>query len=120
MPNTKKTAAEGKAATAAPRKPNLIFFGMDSLRSDHMSLYGYNRLTTPHLDKFISQGAAFSNCFSPSIPTSPGYSAMFTGMDVFGTDVVALRHKGPLGNHVETLAEVLGKQGYNTVCVGFS
>jgi len=45
---------------------------------------------------------------------------MLTGMDVFGTDVVALRHKGPLGGHVETLAEVLGKQGYNTVCVGFS
>ena len=45
---------------------------------------------------------------------------MFTGMDVFGTDVVALRHKGPLGSHVSTLAEVLEKQGYTTVCVGFS
>ena len=114
MPTKKASAA------AATRKPNLILFGMDSLRSDHMSLYGYNRLTTPHLSKFISQGAAFSKCISPSIPTSPGYSSMLTGMDVFGTDVVALRHKGGLGNHVQTLAEVLEKQGYTTVCVGFS
>jgi arylsulfatase A-like enzyme len=102
------------------RRPNLILFGMDSLRSDHMSLYGYPRLTTPHIDKFVSRGAAFANCFSPSIPTTPGYSSMFTGMDVFGTDVVALRHKGPLGSHVTTLAEILAAEGYETVCVGFS
>ncbi len=85
-----------------------------------MSLYGYNRLTTPHIDKFSSGGAVFNNMYSPSIPTSPGYSSMFTGMDVFGTDVVALRHQGGLGNHVATLAEVLGHNGYNTTCVGFS
>jgi arylsulfatase A-like enzyme len=33
---------------------------------------------------------------------------------------VALRHKGPLGGHVATLAEILAAQGYTTVCVGFS
>ncbi|MFZ4394284.1 MAG: sulfatase [Kiritimatiellia bacterium] len=102
------------------RKPNLILFGIDSLRPDHMSLYGYPRLTTPHIDKFVSGGAAFSNTFSPSIPTTPGYSSMFTGMDVFGTDVVALRHEGGLGSHVTTLAEMLAAEGYTTVCVGFS
>jgi len=102
------------------RKPNLILFGIDSLRPDHMSLYGYNRLTTPHIAKFVANGAAFSNTFSPSIPTTPGYSSMFTGMDVFGTDVVALRHQGGLGSHVTTLAEMLAAEGYTTVCVGFS
>lgn len=102
------------------KKPNLIFFGIDSLRADHMSLYGYKHLTTPHMDKLASRGAAFSKCFSPHIPTTPGYSSMFTGMDCFGTDVVALRHKGMLGDHVQTLAEVLGGEGYNTTCIGFS
>ena len=102
------------------KQPNLILFGIDSLRADHMSLYGYPRLTTPHMDKFAAGGAAFENCFSPHIPTTPGYSSMFTGMDCFGTDVVALRHGGPLGGHVKTLAEVLGKAGYDTTCVGFS
>ena len=112
--------AAPKAAATAPRKPNLILFGIDSLRTDRMSLFGYKRLTTPHIDKFVGRGAAFSHCISPSIPTTPGYASMFTGMDVFGTDVVALRHKGPMGNHVSTLAEVLAKEGYTTVCVGFS
>jgi arylsulfatase A-like enzyme len=45
---------------------------------------------------------------------------MFTGRDLFGTEVVALRHRGPLGDHLKTLAEVLGENGYNTTCVGFS
>jgi arylsulfatase A-like enzyme len=104
----------------ARRRPNLLFFGIDSLRADHMSLYGYPRLTTPHMDRLAAGGAVFENCFSPSIPTTPGYASMFTGMDLFGTDVVALRHEGPLGSHVKTLAQVLSDEGYNTTCVGFS
>lgn len=104
----------------AKKKPNIVLFGIDSLRRDHMSCYGYHRLTTPHIDKIASEGVLFEQHFSPSIPTTPGYAAMLTGMDCFGTDVVALRHKGPLGDHVKTLAEVLGEQGYNTTSVGFS
>ena len=48
------------------KKPNLILFGIDSLRADHMSLYGYPRLTTPHMDKIAAGGAVFENAFSPS------------------------------------------------------
>jgi arylsulfatase A-like enzyme len=102
------------------RKTNLILFGLESLRTDHMSLYGYERLTTPHLERTARGGTVFSALISPSIPTTPGYSSMLTGMDTFGTDVVALRHQGPLGAHVKTLAEVLGEEGYDSVCVGFS
>ena len=102
------------------RKPNLILFGIDSLRVDRMSLYGYSRLTTPHIDKFVSRGTVFENQFSPHIPTTPGYSSMFTGMDCFGMDVVALRHEGGLRKDFPTLAETLGQAGYNTTCVGFS
>ncbi len=102
------------------KKPNLILFGIDSLRADHMSLYGYPKLTTPHMDDYASLGTSFSNVTSPHIPTTPGYTSMFTGMDAFSTDVVALRHEGGLGAHLKTLAEILGEQGYNTTCVGFS
>ena len=102
------------------RRANVVLLGIDSLRADHMSLYGYCRLTTPHIDRFAGEGAVFMKHFSPSIPTTPGYSTMLTGMDCFGTDVVALRHKGPLGTHVQTLPEILREHGYNTSCVGFT
>lgn len=102
------------------KKTNLILIGIDSLRSDHMSLYGYPGLTTPHIDRFARQGTVFENLFSPHIPTTPGYASMFTGLDCFGMDVVALRHKGGLRPELVTLAEWLEQNGYATSCVGFS
>jgi arylsulfatase A-like enzyme len=111
---------KGQEATNMGRKTNLLLIGIDSIRADHMSGYGYHRLTTPHLDKFMSAGAVFENAFSPHIPTTPGYTSMFTGMDTFGMDVVALRHQGGLLKKLRTLAEILGKEGYATSCVGFS
>jgi len=104
----------------AKKKTNLILIGIDSLRPDHMSLYGYPRQTTPHIDRYAAGGAVFENTFSPHIPTTPGYGSMFTGMDCFGMNVVALRHEGGLLPSLKTLAEVLGEEGYNTTCVGFS
>jgi arylsulfatase A-like enzyme len=105
---------------AQKKKPNLLLLGIDSLRRDHISAYGYKRLTTPHIDKYAEGGTLFEQHFSPSIPTTPGYASMLTGMDCFGTDVVALRHGGPIGDHVSTLAEVLETEGYNTTCIGFT
>ena len=102
------------------KKPNILFFGIDSLRRDRMSLYGYQRLTTPHIDKYAAGGAVFNQCFSSSIPTTSGYSNMLTGRDCFGTDVVALRHVGDIAPGISTLAEMLSKESYNTTCVGFS
>jgi len=101
------------------KKPNLLLIGIDSLRSDHMSLYGYSRLTTPHMDKIAREGAVFEKAFSPSVPTTSGYSSMLTGMDCFGTDVVALRHKGDIAPGVHTLPEILREHGYSSTCVGF-
>jgi len=101
------------------KKPNLLLLGIDSLRADHMSLYGYHRLTTPHIDKLAQGGTVFEFAFSPSIPTTPGYASMLTGLDCFSTNVVALRHQGPMAENVVTLAEVLKAEGYNTTCVGF-
>ncbi len=102
------------------RKPNIVFFGIDSLRADHMSCYGYPRLTTPHIDRFAQGGTLFEHTYSPYIPTTSAYSSMLTGMDLFTTQVVALRHKGPMRAEVKTLPEILRAEGYNTTCVGFT
>ena len=101
------------------RKPNILLIGIDSLRADHMSCYGYHRLTTPHLDRFAQSATLFEKTYSPNIPTTSAYTAMLTGMDLFTTQVVALRHKGAIPTDVKTLPEVLREQGYNTTCVGF-
>ncbi len=102
------------------RRPNILLIGVDSLRADHMSSYGYPRQTTPHVNRLAQEGALFENTYSAYIPTTSAYASMLTGMDVFTTQVVALRHKGPLRPEVKTLPEVLREAGYSTTCVGFS
>ena len=104
----------------AKRKRNLILFGIDSLWADRMSCYGYDRLTTPNIDRLASQGVLFENTYSAHIPTTSAYASMLTGMDCFSTEVVALRHQGGLTKKVKTLPEILRKEGYNTTCVGFT
>jgi arylsulfatase A-like enzyme len=101
------------------RKPNILLIGIDSLRADHMSCYGYPKLTTPHIDRFAQGGTLFERTYSAYIPTTSGYGSMLTGMDVFNTQMVALRHKGPLRPEVATFSEILKTDGYNTTCVGF-
>ena len=102
------------------RKPNILLVAIDSLRADHMSCYGYDRQTTPHLDRFAAGGTLFERTYSAHVPTTSAYASMLTGMDCMSTQVVALRHKGPLRDEVITLPEILKAQGYNTTCVGFS
>ena len=102
-----------------PQKPNVLLIAIDSIRADHMSCYDYHRLTTPHIDRFAAGGALFENTFSAHIPTTSAYASMLTGLDCFGTQVVALRHQGPLREDVPTAAEIFRNYGYNTTCVGF-
>jgi arylsulfatase A-like enzyme len=99
--------------------PNIVLFGVDSLRADHLSCYGYHRLTSPHIDRFAQEGTLFERHYSTHIPTTSGYANMLTGMDVFSTQVVALGHKGPMRPEVSTLAEILRGAGYTTTSVGF-
>lgn len=102
------------------KKPNILLIAIDSLLSTHMSGYGYHRLTTPYMDRFAKEGVLFENTFSPNVPTTPGYACMITGMDIFNTNCVALRHKGKLSSKAKPLPEILKTAGYNTSCVGFT
>ena len=102
------------------KQPNIVLMGVDSLLATHMSCYGYHQQTTSHIDKFAEGGTLFEKTYSPHVPTTSAYASMLTGMDTFSTQVVALRHQGPLNEDVKTLAEILKEAGYDTTCVGFS
>lgn len=102
------------------RKPNILFIGIDSLRADRLSCYGYERLTSPHIDRFAQGGTLFERTYSPFIPTTSGYGSMLTGMDVISTQMVALRHVGGLREEIKTLPEILRENGYTSTCVGFT
>ncbi len=98
--------------------PNILVFAIDSIRRDHMSCYGYPRLTTPHMDRIAAKGMLFENAFSAYIPTTPAYVSNLTGRDVIATQQVALGPLGPMDKSQPTLPELLRPAGYKSVCVG--
>ena len=101
------------------KRPNIVIFAIDSIRRDHMSCYGYERLTTPYIDRLAAGGTLFENAFSAYIPTTPAYSSILTGCDVVRTQQPSLRPKGPLPEELPTLPEILRSAGYKSACVGF-
>ncbi|WP_266081658.1 sulfatase [Haladaptatus caseinilyticus] len=58
---------------------NVILLSMDALRADHLSCYGYERNTSPNLDKLANQGILFKNAYSASSHTREAVPAILTG-----------------------------------------
>lgn len=73
----------GNAIAAGTETDNKIWsvllITVDSMRPDHMSLYGYGRETTPQLAKFAEESMVFENAFATSGWTSPGVISLLTG-----------------------------------------
>jgi hypothetical protein len=45
-------------------RPNILVLSLCSVRQNHMSAYGYDRDTTPHLSEFANHGFVFRNAIS--------------------------------------------------------
>lgn len=58
---------------------NIILIVIDALRQDHLSLYGYARNTTPHIDALAQQALVCTNAYSQSNWTCPSMASIFTG-----------------------------------------
>ena len=83
---------------------NVILLSLDTLRADHLSCYGYHRLTSPHIDRLAAQGTLCTQFFSPHIPTHPGYTTMLTGRDAVSHQVVCQAGTVEPGPEVRFLA----------------
>jgi arylsulfatase A-like enzyme len=100
------------APTPDPGARNLLLITLDTTRRDHLSLYGYERDTTPNLVALGEKSAVFDNGFAQGTTTNPAHASIFTGLyphvHGVGTNVRAL------SDETVTLAEVLGASGFRT------
>ena len=98
-------------APPAPRT-NLLLVSLDTLRADHVRAYGYERDTTPHLDRLAEQGTLFETMIAESSWTLPSHMTLFTGRS---SRVHGVSHDGArLGPRHPPLAERLRAAGYRT------
>lgn len=94
--------------------PNVLLVTIDTLRADHLSCYGYSRLTSPNIDRLAQEGARFKNAYSPVPLTGPAHASLLTsvfpqqhGATINGMKVSA--HPRPV-----SLAQMLHRNGYRT------
>jgi arylsulfatase A-like enzyme len=100
----------------APGAPNIVLIVLDAVRADHLSTYGYERATTPNIDRIAAEGVLFEHAITPSSWTLPSHASLFTGRYVH--EHRADSSHAQLDDEYPTLAEVLAAQGYATA--GFS
>ena len=62
------------------RQPNIIVLVIDTLSARHMSLYGYERQTTPNFERFASRAAVYHSHYSGGNFTTPGTATILTGL----------------------------------------
>jgi arylsulfatase A-like enzyme len=111
---------ESRSSPLAANRPNLILIVMDTVRADHLSVYGYDRDTTPNLRALSKQATLYTHAIAPSDITLSTHASIFTGLYARGHGA----HYGlnsplgrPLAENFETLAEFLSKNGYLTLAV---
>ncbi|HEX2033408.1 MAG TPA: sulfatase [Chloroflexota bacterium] len=96
---------------------NVLLIAVDTLRADHLGCYGYSRLTSPHLDRIAAEGVVFEDHFATHIPTHPGFTTIFTGLDAFTHQRVRLGGDVLPDPRLKTLAQLLAEAGYQTAAV---
>lgn len=113
----------GTGARPAPRDthakagrsdgPNVLLIVMDTVRADHLSLYGYPRKTTPFLERLAEDASVFTHAYAAAPWTLPSHASIFTGLYPSRHNTHA-EHLW-LDNSYRTLAEMLSDDGYQTV-----
>ena len=94
-------------------KPNVLLITLDTTRADHLPLYGYNGVQTPHLNELGERGVVFEQCATASPLTLPAHCSILTGYypPYHG---VRVNGNNALSDAQTTAAEIFAASGYKT------
>jgi len=102
-------------------RPNIVLIVIDTLRADHLGVYGYPRGTSPHLDEFASSATVYRRAIASAPWTLPSHASLFTGLPsflhgahAFFVNTPWLRNTYPLSQSHWTLAEAMRELGFAT------
>ena len=118
--------SDGRAAEGSLRGPSspvalksrstparvVLLVSIDTLRADHLGIYGYPRPTSPVIDSLGREGVVFEDANSTSPWTLPAHASMFTGL--YPNRHGSFGGGRKLHGTIPTLATVLASRGYRT------
>jgi arylsulfatase A-like enzyme len=93
----------------------LLLITLDTLRADHIGCYGYQRPTTPELDRFAATATRFEDVTCSMPTTLPSHWTIFTGQPP-GVHGVT-RNGQVLESYPPSIFEVLGRGGARTAAI---
>jgi arylsulfatase A-like enzyme len=111
---TQAKIALPSAAGHTGSRPNILLITLDTVRADHLSLYGYERDTTPNLRRLAQSATLFTRAISAGNITLTGHAAIFTGMYAGSILQLDRAHNGVIPPHIPTLPQILARNGYST------
>jgi len=94
-------------------KPNVVLYIIDGAGAEYMSVYGYNRRTTPNLERLAAEGALFEHAYSNARWTKPSTMSFMTSLHhsvLGGFD----SYSDPLPEQAVPMAEHFHRAGYQT------
>lgn len=71
---------------------NVLFILIDTLRAEKMSVYGYERPTTPFLDRLAREGIVFDKHLSQSSWTKCSMASLWTGLYPSRSGITRFEH----------------------------
>ncbi|MCP4593636.1 MAG: sulfatase-like hydrolase/transferase [bacterium] len=107
-----KRADDGGPPGALP-KDNLVLLTIDTLRADHLGVYGYSRATSPHIDELALQGTVFTQAEVQWPKTGPSVASIMSSTYCAVNGARGLHRR--LDDRLLLLAEVMRDNGYRTV-----
>ena len=100
-------------AVADLRRPNILLYVIDTLRADHLGVYGYPRPVSPQIDAFAAEATVFDDAVAQSSWTRASMASIFTSL--WPLQHATNRRGDVLAPEAVTLAELLREAGYETV-----
>lgn len=95
--------------------PNVLLICVDTLRADHVGLYGYHRPTTPNVDAFFESGHVYERAYSVAPSTIPSVMSILTGRYPHHHGVRLIAQKLPTSEI--TITDRLRQAGFQTAAV---
>ena len=92
---------------------NVLFIVVDTLRADRLGSYGYERDTSPGLDRLAESGVRFARTLAQSSWTKASMASLWTGLLPARTGITRFDHVVP--EEALMPAEVLREAGFQTI-----
>ncbi len=111
-PTLRQRASDAGAKATAPPL-GVILVWADTLRRDHLGVYGYPRPTSPVIDRLASEGVLFRNCVGQASWTKVATPSMMTSLYPTSHGVKEFSDRIPAS--ATTIAEMYRAGGYATL-----